>query len=127
MLLAKANQERHINQRRNPAPHYKVADMVQLDTRNPFTKIPSCKLENRYAGKYSIKRVISPYVVKLELTPDLCVYSIFHVNLLEPAATEPIYLGHVELSRPLIKVDREIKYSVSVIVNSRLFRRAERL
>ena len=127
MLIAQADHERHANQHRGPAPQYKVGDLVWLDTRNLFTKRPSRKLENRHAGKYRVKRIISNHAVELDLPNDLRVHPVFHVNLLEPAATDDPHPGHVQPPGPPIEVDGETEYEVTAIVDSRLFGRNKKL
>ena len=127
MLIAQADHERHANQHRGPAPQYKVGDLVWLDTRNLFTKRPSRKLKNRHAGKYRVKRIISNHAVELDLPNDLHVHPVFHVNLLEPAATDDPHPGHVQPPGPPIEVDGETKYEVTAIVDSRLFGRNKKL
>ena len=98
-----------------------------MDTRNLFTKRPSRKLENRHAGKYRVKKIISNHAVKLDLPSDFHVYPVFHVNLLEPAATDDPHPGHVQPPGPPIKVDGETEYEVTAIVDSRLFGRTKKL
>lgn len=68
---------------------------MQLDTRNLFTKQPSQTQENRYAGKYRVKKIISNHAIELNLSYDLHVHPIFFVNLLEPAATDDLYPGYI--------------------------------
>ena len=92
-----------------------------------FTKRPSRKLENCHEGKYRVKKIISNHVVELDLSSDLHGNPIFYVNLLEPAATDDLYPGHVQPLGPPIKVDRETKYEVTAIVDSRLFGRTKKL
>lgn len=101
--------------------------MVWLNTKNLITKRPSRKLENIHGGKYAVKRLISPYVIELELRLEFQVHHIFYVNLLKPAATNPPHLGHVQPSGPPIEVDGEIEYEILEIVDSRLFGRTKRL
>ena len=59
MLIAQANHKYHANRHCDLAPQYKIEDLVWLDTRNLFTKWPSKKIENCYASKYRVKRIIS--------------------------------------------------------------------
>ena len=127
MFIAQANHECHANRYRGPASQYKIGDLVWLDTRNLFTKRPSKKLENCDAGKYRVKRIISNHAVKLDLSSNLHVHPVFHVNLLEPAATDDPYPSHVQSSGPPIKVDGETEYEITAIVDSRLFRRTKNL
>ena len=98
-----------------------------MDTRNLFTKRPSKKLENCHIGKYQLKKIISNHAIKLDLSSDLYVHSVFHVNIFEPAATGDLYPGHIQPPGPPIEVDGEIKYEVTTIVNSRLFERTKKL
>ena len=98
-----------------------------MDTRNLFTKQPNRKLGNRHIGKYQMIRIISNYTVKLDLFSDLYVYSIFHINFLEPAAIDDLHPGHVQPSGPPIKVDGETEYEVTAIINSRLFGKTKKL
>lgn len=72
-----------------------MGDMIWFDTKNLFTKRSSCKLKNCHAGKYPVKRVISPYIVELDLLSDLCVYFVFYLNLLKLAVIDPPHLSHV--------------------------------
>lgn len=90
------------------AARYNVRDMVWLDIKNIFTKYLYWKLENCRADPYPVKWVISAQAVKLNLLENICVYPIFYVNLLEPAATDSDP-SHILSLPPLIKVDREIK------------------
>ena len=118
MLIAQADHECHANQHCNPAPQYKIRDLVWLDIKNLFTKQPSRKLENCHVGKYRVKKIISNHAIKLDLSSDLHVKPVFHINLFEPAATNNPHLDHVQPPGPQIKVDREIKYEVIAIVDS---------
>ena len=95
MLIAQAGHERHANQYRGSVPQYKIRDLVWLDIRNLFTKQPSKKLENYHAGKSRVKKIVSNYAFELDLPSNLCMHLVFHVNLLEPAATDDFHLCHI--------------------------------
>ena len=127
MLLAQADYEKHANCHRGTAPQYREGDLVWLDTRNLFTKQPCQKLENRRAGPYPVKQIVSTHAIKLTLPADIRVHPMFHVNLLEPAATNPPHAGHIQLPPPPIKVDGEAEWEVTAIVDSRYFGQAKKL
>lgn len=126
MFLAQIDQKYYANQCHSPAPQYKVGDMVWLDTRNLFTKRSSYKLENCHTGKYLVKKVISPYIIELDLFLDLSVYPMFHINLLKLAVTDLSHLSNVQPFGPLIKFEREIKYEIFAIVDSCHFGKAKK-
>ena len=46
------------------------------------------------------------------------IYLVFHVSLLEPAATDPL-VGQREIERPPIEVDGDDEYEVEEIFDSR--------
>ena len=127
MLLAQADHEKHANRHRGTAPQYRESDLVWLDTRNLFTKRPCRKLENCRAGPYPVKRVISIHAVELVLPEDIRVHPVFHVNLLEPAATDPPHAGHIQPPPPSIEVDGEAEWEVNAIVDSRYTGRSKKL
>ena len=64
--------------------------------------------------------------MELVLPEDIRVHSVFHVNLLEPAATDP-HAGHIQPPLPPIEVNGEAEWEVTAIVNSRYFGRAKKL
>ena len=127
MLLAQADYEKHANRHRGTAPQYREGDLVWLDTQNLFTKRPCRKLENRCAGPYPVKRIVSTHAIELTLPEDIRVHPVFHVNLLEPAATDPPHAGHIQPPPPPIEVDGEAEWEVTAIVDSRYFGRARKL
>ena len=92
-----------------------------------FTKRPRRKLENCYAGKYHVKKIVSNHAVKLDLPSDLHIHLIFQVNLLKPAATDDPHSGYVQPPGPPIKVDRETEYEITAIVDSQLFGKTKKL
>ena len=92
-----------------------------------FTKRPRRKLENHYADKYRVKKIINNHAVELDLPSDLHVHPVFHVNLLETAATDDPPLGHVQPPGPPIEVDGKTKYEVIAIVDSQLFGKTKKL
>ena len=126
ILLAQADHEKHANRHRGTAPQYREGDLVWLDTRNLFTKRPCRKLENRRAGPYPVKKVISTHAVELVFPEDICVHSVFYVNLLEPAATD-LHAGHIQPPPPPIEVDGKAEWEVNAIVDSRYTRQSKKL
>ena len=128
MFIAQADHKRrHANQHCGPAPQYQIRDLVWLDTRNLFTKQSSRKLKNCHLGKYWVKKIVSNHAVELDLPSDLYVHPIFHINLLEPAATDDSHPSHVQPPGPPIKFNGETEYEVTAILDSRLFGRTKKL
>ena len=74
-----------------------------------------------------MKRIISNHAVKLDFPNDLYLHLIFYVNFFEPAATDDPHPGHIQSPGPLIKVDGEIKYKVTAIVDSQILGRIRKL
>ena len=109
MLLAQADYKKYANRHWGTAPQYKIGDLVWLDTRNLFTKKPCRKLENRRAGPYPVKKVVSTYAIELVLPEDIQVHPVFHVNLLEPVTTDPPHEGHIQPPPPPVEVDGEVE------------------
>lgn len=101
--------------------------MVWLNTKNLNIKRFSCKLKNIYNRKYIIKKIISPHTIKLELHSELQMHLIFHINLLQPAATNLPHLSNVQPLGPFINFDKEIKYEILEIINSYFFGRTKKL
>ena len=127
MILAQADHEKHANCHRDTAPQYREGDLVWLDTRNLFTKRLCQKLENCCTGPYLVRKVISTHAVELVLLEDICVHPVFHVNLLEPAATNPPHADYIQPPPPPIEIDGEVKWEVNAFVDSRYTRRAKKL
>jgi RNase H-like domain found in reverse transcriptase/Reverse transcriptase (RNA-dependent DNA polymerase)/Integrase zinc binding domain/Integrase core domain/Chromo (CHRromatin Organisation MOdifier) domain/Aspartyl protease len=90
LTYAQAVQEYHANKGRLPAYDFKEGDKVYLNTRNLRTQRPSKKLDWKFAGKYTIRRKVSPYAYELELPAEMKIHPTFHVNLLLPSKHDPI-------------------------------------
>ena len=65
--------------------------------------------------------------MKLVLPEDICVHSVFYVNLLESAAMDPLYASHIQPLPPPIEVDGEAKWEMNAIVNLRYYGQAKKL
>ena len=127
MLIAQADHKKHANCHRGTAPQYKESDLMWLDTRNLFTKRPCQKLENRRAGPYPVKKIVSMHAIELKLPDDIRVHPVFHVNFLKPAAINAPHAGHIQPPPSPIEVDNEIKWKANAIVDLRYFGQTKKL
>ncbi|KAI0991666.1 hypothetical protein K3495_g16521 [Podosphaera aphanis] len=85
ITLAQAYQSSYANERRLPAPRYKVGDLVYLSLKNLALARPSKKLDHVRAGPWRIISMKTPLVAKLDLPFQFKIDNNFHVSLLRPA------------------------------------------
>ncbi len=117
MAKAQQDQEVQANRLRNVAPAYKVGDKVYLSLRNIRTERPSKKLDAR-AAKYTVIEVVSPSAYRLNTPPGI--HNVFNVDLLRPAATDPLPSQVVDdLQPPAILVDDDEHWLVERILGQR--------
>ena len=123
MQFTQANYETATNRRRILAPSYQVGDQVWLSTKNLQTKRLCQKLNMRQAGSFKVKQVINSYAYELDLSRAYGVHSVFHVNLMDPVATDPLE-GHWQEPSPLILIDREEEWLMEEILDAQKIRRS---
>jgi len=125
MAWAQAVYAEKANQKRVPAPAYKVSDRVWLDIRNLKTRRQSKKLDWKHAGPFEITKVVSSHAYRLDLPASMPIYPVFHTNLLRPVATDPLP-GQEQPPPPPIEVDGEDEYLVEKIEDARFNKRRKR-
>ena len=90
MVWAQATYSKQADKHRTPAPKFEVGDEVWLTCRNLKTTRPSTKLDYKCLGKFKIIKKVSSHAYKLELPVSIKIHPVFHVSLLELAATNPL-------------------------------------
>ena len=123
MQFTQANYETATNRRHIPASSYQVEDQVWLSTKNLQIKRLCQKLNMRWAGSFKVKQVINSYAYELDLPRAYEVHSVFHVNLMDPVATDPLK-GHWQEPPPPILIDREEKWLMKEILDAWKIRRS---
>ena len=124
MKWAQATYESNANRTRNPAPAYRVGDLVWLDARNIKTRRPSKKLDWKNIGPFPVTQVVSPYAYRLGLPDSMKIHDVFHTNLLRPAPGPDAALpGQRNEPPPPVEADGEQEWFIDRIEDSRYNRR----
>lgn len=122
ITLSQAFQSSYANERRLPAPRYKVGDKVYLSLKNLSLSRPTKKLDHLRAGPWKIKEMKTPLVAKLELPNQLRIDNNFHVSLLRPAYTG--FESQTQKNPPPVLTNDNCNdtYEVECILDSRIRR-----
>ena len=101
-----------VNWRQKNSPTYEVGNLMWLSTRNIKTERPLKKLDHKMIGPYKIEILVrSSYWLKLPIT--MKIHNVFHPNLLQKAATDPLP-GQCNKPEPLTIIDDEKKFVVVI-------------
>ena len=106
MTWAQAVYSEQADKYRIPAPKFEVGDELWLLPKNLKMTQPSSKLDLKRLGKFRITKKVSSHAYKLQLLASMKVHPVFHVSLLEPAASDPLPGQLQPLPLPVI-IDEE--------------------
>lgn len=115
-------QQDSANRSRRPAERFEVGDLVWLNLKNVKTNRP-CRKFDWVMAKYKVTDVPSPSNVRLDVPRGI--HPVFHVDLIERAATDPLPSQVVKESRPgpVLTLEEEdpdlAEYEVEEIVAAR--------
>jgi hypothetical protein len=116
---AQMEQVEQVNKSRKPDPILQEGDKVWLKRKYMKTTHPSNKLDYKLIGPYPILEKIGSKAYKLELPPSINIHPVFHLSLLEPAATRnPPLPGHIQPPPPPVIVNGEEEWEVEEILES---------
>ena len=123
MQFIQVNYETATNKHRISASLYQVKNQVWLSTKNLQIKHLCQKLNMRRAGSFKVKWVINSYTYELDLSRVYEVHSVFHVNLMDSVATDPLE-GHWQEPSSLILINEEKKWLMKEILDAQKIRRS---
>jgi len=121
---AQDDMKKYYDRRRTPALVFKPGDKVFLDASDIQTTCPLQKLSHRRLGPFVVERQIGPMAYCLRLPHRMKqLHPVFNVVKLTPAPDDPI-TGQKTEDHPLpIVIDREPKWKVEEILDSRWHQR----
>ena len=104
---------------RSKAPDYKIGDKVWLSTENLKLTRASKKLTERWLGPYDITKRIGDNTLELRLPRSMKIHPVVNISQVKPYKErlegQPTFKpGPVQVTE-----DREIKYEVESIIDSR--------
>lgn len=114
----------NFDRKTDPAPEFKVGDLVWLNRRNIETTRPSQKLDVKQLGPFEITKVVgeSKAAFELKLPPQWRIHPVFHSSLLEPYRGNTIEGRNQLIPQPPELVDGRLEYEVEGVLDSRIQR-----
>jgi len=104
----------------SPAPDFKVGDKVFVKAQFFQTTQPSKKLSKKYLRPYEIIAQPGTLLFTLCLLESMCsVHPVFNISMLEPA-TSNTFSERIQPAPAPVIIDREPKYEISRIVDSKI-------
>ena len=118
---AQETYKRKFDRKANPAPSFKVGDLVWLNRRNIATTRPSRKLDFKRFGPFKILKVIgeSKAAFQLQLPPQWQIHDVFHASLLDPHQQNDIKGRKQLVPQPPDIVEGTPEYEVEEILDSK--------
>jgi len=105
---AQEDMTQYYNQKRTPAPMYKLGDRVYLDMSDIKTTCLSLKLSHHRLGPFEIECQVGPLAYHLKLPHRIRqLYPVFNVIKLSAALEDPILERKLQAPSPPIVIDRE--------------------
>jgi len=120
---AQQRYQKSADNRRLPAPDFKVGDKVYVKAKYFNTMRPSKKLAEKNLGPYEI--IVKPGTLfyTLRLPPAMhAVHPVYHVSMLEPAPVSKIPNRIVDPPPP-VEIEGEVEYEIAEILDTKLDRR----
>jgi hypothetical protein len=121
IALSQSVYSEQADRHRLPAPDLRPGDFVWLLRRHHKTNRPSSKLDYKRLGRFEILQKVSSHAYKLDLPPTMRCHPVFHISLLEPAASDPLP-GQTQPPAPPVEIEGEDFYEIEAILDSRKYR-----
>ena len=121
--MAQQRYQKSADVRCSPAPNFKVGDKVFIKAQFFQTTQPSKKLSKKYLRPYEIISQPSTLSFTLCLPESMrSIHPVFHMSMFKPTTSNTFSKRIQPASTPVI-IDREPKYEISWIVDSKIKRR----
>ena len=116
--------KRNYDRKAQPAPPFKLGDLVWLNRKNINTTRPSQKFDAKRLGPFKIIKIVgdSKAAFELELPPQWRIHPVFHVSLLDLYRPNSIEGRRQPTPPPPEVVDGELEYEVSEVLDSKIAR-----
>jgi len=119
---AQRKYKRKYDRKAQPAPSFKVGDLVWLNRKNIETTRPSRKLDFKRFGPFKITKIVGEgkLAFELELPPQWRIHNVFHASLLDPYHANEIGGRTQVVPQPPEIVEGEPEYEVKEVLDSKV-------
>ncbi|KAF7783141.1 hypothetical protein Agabi119p4_2517 [Agaricus bisporus var. burnettii] len=122
---AQDDMRRYADRGRGEAVKYKVGDKILLATRDlQIQGRPTRKLTEKFIGPYTVKKIISPNAVELDLPRSIRIHPVVNVSRIVMYREQ--VEGQGSKPAPAVEIEGEQEWEVEKILNAKWFRGKKR-